>query len=124
MVLNRTVKPTVLVVEDDCLVRLDTMQTLREAGFAVVEADGADEALEVIGARDDIDVLFTDIQMPGRVDGVELARRAHQLQPAIRLLLTSGKVRPTPQEIPDSGQFLAKPYSAREVTGAVTRLLA
>jgi CheY-like chemotaxis protein len=76
MVCATTFHPTVLVVEDDGLVRIDAADTLREAGFDVIEAEGADEALKVMASRGDIAVLFTDINMPGRMDGVELARRA------------------------------------------------
>ncbi len=115
---------TVLVVEDDGVTRIDAAETLREAGFEVIEADGADEALRLMASRDDIVLLFTDINIPGRMDGVELARRAHHLHPAIRLLLTSGEVRPTKVEIPDDGVFLAKPYSPGDITRTVSRLLA
>lgn len=115
---------TVLVVEDDGIVRLDAAETLRDAGFEVIEADDAEEALELIAARDDIALLFTDINMPGRMDGVELARRVHHLHPSIQLLLTSGEVRPTAQQIPDDGAFIPKPYTPQAVTRAVVRLLA
>ncbi len=114
----------VLVVEDDFLVRLDAAETLRDAGFEVLEADDAAGALELMANRDDIGLLFTDINMPGAMDGVELARRAHLLHPAIRLLLTSGEVRPTPKEMPDDGVFIAKPYSPGDITHTVTHLLA
>jgi len=120
----RKTSPTVLVVEDDGLARLDAAETLRDAGYEVIEADDAEEALALMSARDDIALLFTDINMPGRMDGVELARRAHNLHPAIRLLLTSGEVRLTQREIPDDGLFLAKPYSPNDMTRAVSLLLA
>ncbi|MEO8926755.1 MAG: response regulator [Caulobacteraceae bacterium] len=117
-------KPTVLVVEDEGLVRLDAVETLRGAGFAVVEAANADEALAVVTAGEAVDVLFTDINMPGRMDGLELAWRVNRLEPRIHLLLTSGKVRPPLSEIPDDGGFIPKPYSPEAVTRAVSRMLA
>ena len=120
----RKTSPTVLLVEDDGLVRLDAAATLRDAGFDVIEADDAEEALALMNARDDIALLFTDINMPGRMDGVELARRAHDLYPAICVLLTSGQVRPKQREIPAEGVFLAKPYSPNDMTRAVSQLLA
>ncbi|HEY5072537.1 MAG TPA: response regulator [Caulobacteraceae bacterium] len=124
MVGKTTTHQTVLVVEDDGVVRLDAVETLRDAGFEVIEADGAEQALEVVAARDDIDLLFTDINMPGRIDGVELARRVHRRHPAILLLLTSGETRLKPSQIPDSGAFIAKPYSPQTVTRTVARMLA
>jgi CheY-like chemotaxis protein len=114
---------TVLVVEDECLVRLDAAAGLREAGFHVVEAATADEAMNVFEALPEIDVVFTDIEMPGRMDGLELARRVRRLRPGVRLLLTSGAVRPTETEIPDRGAFLDKPYSSQMVARAIRRLL-
>jgi CheY-like chemotaxis protein len=120
----RMAHETALVVEDEPLTRLDAAETLREAGFEVLEADDAAGALELIEERDDIALLFTDINMPGAVDGCELARRAHEMHPAMRLILTSGEVRPAEEDIPDAGIFLAKPYSPAAVTAAVARLMA
>ncbi|MDQ2860114.1 MAG: response regulator, partial [Pseudomonadota bacterium] len=68
-------RPTVLVVEDEGLVRLDAVEILRDAGYAVVEAANAEQALAVVAGGGAVDVLFTDINMPGRMDGLELARR-------------------------------------------------
>jgi CheY-like chemotaxis protein len=124
MVFDPASHVTVLVVEDDGVTRLDAAETLRDAGYEVLEAGGAADALKVIAARDDIAVLFTDINMPGRMDGFELARRAHQMHPAMQLLLTSGETRPKESDLPDAGEFIAKPYSPEGVTRAVGRLLA
>jgi len=115
---------TILVVEDEGLIRLDTSETLREAGFAVLEAANAEEALARVESRPDIRLVFTDVNMPGRMDGVELARCLHRLHPSIRLILTSGKTTVTKDDIPDDGDFIAKPYSPESVTRAVSRLLA
>ena len=117
-------QPTVLVVEDEGLVRLDAVETLRDAGYAVVEAVNAEQALALVAGGGKVDVLFTDINMPGRMDGLELARRVNRLEPRIHLLLTSGKVRPERGQIPDAGLFLPKPYSPEAVTRAVDRMLA
>lgn len=117
-------RQTVLVVEDEGLVRLDAAETLREAGFAVLEAANADEALAVVAGGENVDLLFTDINMPGPIDGLELARRINRLKPRIHLLLTSGKATPPRSQIPDSGAFIAKPYSAEAVTRAVGAMLA
>jgi two-component system, response regulator PdtaR len=117
-------RQTVLVVEDEGLVRLDAAETLRNAGFAVVEAANAEQALAVVAGGESVDLLFTDINMPGPIDGLELARRVNRLEPRIHVLLTSGKVRPARGQIPESGAFLCKPYSAEAVTRAVSRMLA
>ena len=117
-------QPTVLVVEDECLVRLDAAQTLREAGFAVVEAANADEALAVVARGEDVDLLFTDINMPGPIDGLELARRVNRLRPRVHVLLTSGKVRPGRGQIPGDGVFISKPYSSTAVARMVSAMLA
>jgi two-component system, response regulator PdtaR len=117
-------RPTVLVVEDECLVRLDAVQTLREAGFAVMEAADAEEALAVVARGEDVDLLFTDINMPGPIDGLELARRVSRIRPRVHLLLTSGKVRPGRGQIPGGGVFIPKPYSSAAVARTVSAMLA
>jgi CheY-like chemotaxis protein len=112
-------RPVVLLVEDEPLVRMLGIDVLEEAGFEVVEAANADEALSQLQARPDVQVLFTDIDMPGKLDGLDLARAVHEQRPEIGLLIASGKVRPSPGEIPDSGRFLPKPYEL----GAVVRIV-
>jgi len=114
---------TILVVEDECLVRLDAAEILRTAGFEVVEAADAGQALDVLAHRSDIDLLFTDINMPGELDGIELARRIRRSRPAIHVLLTSGHVRPDRADLPD-GAFLPKPYSPESMTRTVYELMA
>lgn len=111
--------PVVLVVEDDALVRFCAAEMLEGAGFPVVEACDADEAWDVLRDRSDIAVLFTDIDMPGSMDGVTLAARVHVAWPDIRLILTSGRHRLADCEVPDHGLFLAKPYSSSQVVEAI-----
>lgn len=108
---------TVLVVEDEPLVRMLGVDILEEAGFSVVEAGNAAEALETLEGDNDVRVLFTDVNMPGELDGLELARVVHERWPEIRVLIASGQVRPCSDEIPGCGRFLPKPYKA----GAVIR---
>jgi CheY-like chemotaxis protein len=66
-------RPLVLIVEDEVLVRIDTRETVETAGFEVVEAGNADEAIAILAARDDIHLIFTDVNMPGSMDGLKLA---------------------------------------------------
>lgn len=113
----------ILVVEDEPLIRFDAVDALHDAGFAVVEAGNADAALAVLRARDDITVLFTDINMPGSMNGLELAAEVHKRWPSIHLIVTSGLVKPRREDIPDDGLFIGKPYVAEQVASAVQRIV-
>ncbi len=116
-------KPTILVVEDDELLRLYAAGLLEEQGFGVVEAENADAALKLLETRDDVRLLFTDIQMPGSCDGMDLARQVHARWPSILLVITSGQIKPAEAEIPDDGRFVGKPYRANELLGEVNDLM-
>jgi CheY-like chemotaxis protein len=101
----------VLVAEDEELVRLVIVDALEDAGFEVFEAEHAEAALGVLqihSAR--IHVLFTDIQMPGTIDGLALAHHTAKNWPKIALLLTSGRPRPRQRSLPEGSRFLGKPY--------------
>lgn len=112
----------VLVVEDDALLRLDAADQLEDAGFAVVQAANAAQALQVMKSRPDVRVLFTDVEMPGPLDGMELARKVHEQWPNVRLLITSGNKRPAKAGIADHGRFLAKPYRTQDVIKEIAAL--
>jgi CheY-like chemotaxis protein len=116
-------KPLILVVEDEPLLRLNATDVLEEAGFSVTEANNAETALELLEVRRDVQVLFTDIHMPGAFNGLELAQQVHRRWPHILLMITSGRERPRASEIPDDGRFLAKPYRHAELVGRVNELL-
>jgi two-component system, response regulator PdtaR len=116
-------KAAILVVEDETLVRLWVADLLEENGFSVIEAEQADAALKLLETRPDVKLLFTDVQMPGSLNGMELARTVHARWPHILLVITSGRERPSRAEIPDDGRFVAKPYSADELLGQVNDLL-
>ena len=79
-----------LIVEDEFLLRMDAVDMIAAAGFEVVEAANADEAIEILEARRDITVVFTDIQMPGSMDGLKLARAVRGRWPPIKIVATSG----------------------------------
>ncbi|MBW6531318.1 response regulator [Sphingomonas sp. RRHST34] len=115
---------TVLLVEDELFVRMIGADALSEAGYRVIEAGDADEALARLERSDDVQVLFTDIRMPGSMDGLQLAGEVHRRWPAIRILLTSGDTRPTGAAIPDDGRFLAKPYRFEALSRELDQLLA
>jgi two-component system, response regulator PdtaR len=100
--------PVILLVEDEELLRLCAADLLEERGFRVLEASDADEALRTLAERPDVRLLFTDIQMPGALNGMDLARRVHEQCPNVKLLITSGNLKPSTAEIPDHGHFNLK----------------
>jgi two-component system, response regulator PdtaR len=107
--------PVVLVAEDEELVRLYAAHLLADAGYKVVEVANAEAALSAMADRPDIRVLFTDIQMPGKLDGIQLARKVHEQWPQVLLLITSGGRQPAKSEIADHGHFIPKPYCPNDV---------
>jgi CheY-like chemotaxis protein len=108
----------VLVVEDEGLVRMMAVDMLEDAGLTVIEADSGEEAWAVLESRNDIDALFTDIEMPGSMNGFALASRVAERWPHIRLVLTSGRCRPAASDVPDHGKFVPKPYRVEQVLSA------
>src|SRR6188768_2841184 len=105
----------VLVVEDEFLSRLHAVNLVEEAGYKAVEATNADEAIAILEARKDIRIVFTDIDMPGSMDGLKLAHAIRKRWPPIELILTSGHFDVSDDEIPDRGRFFAKPYRDQEI---------
>lgn len=108
----RNGKPVVLVVEDNLLVRMDAVNVVLDAGYEVEEAAGADEAIRILTSRDDVELVFTDVQMPGTMDGCELARYIEIRWPNIGIIVTSGVVIPETRVLPPNAGFLSKPYNS------------
>ena len=92
------------------------------AGFDVVEAGNADEAISILEARPDIRVVFTDINMPGSMDGLKLARFVRDRWPPIKIIATSGHFTARDGDLPDGGVFLPKPYTLAKITAALRDL--
>lgn len=115
-------RPTVLVVEDEVLLRLMIAEELRNQGIQVLEASNADEALIILGSSLPVHLLFTDIRMPGRMDGMALARLAHTHYPQLKLIMTSSR-RPEGFVRETAAVFIAKPYNLHAVIEQVQRLL-
>jgi CheY-like chemotaxis protein len=115
-------RPVVLVVEDEFLLRMDAVDMIASAGFEVVEAANADEAIEILESRRDITVVFTDIQMPGSMDGLKLAQAVRGRWPPIKIVATSGHANVAESDLPEGGRFLPKPYSPVQVTGVLHEL--
>ena len=109
----------VLVVEDDFLSRLHAINLVEDAGYVAVEASNADEAITILEARKDIRIVFTDINMPGSMDGLKLAQTIRDRWPPIELILTSGHFGLSDSDIPERGRFFPKPYRDREIISAL-----
>lgn len=104
--------PIVLVVEDDALLRIIAVEVVEEAGFTAIEARDADEAVVLLESRTDITLLFTDINMPGSMDGLKLAHAVRHRWPPIKILVVSGKERLQSSDLPSNSCFVGKPYRA------------
>jgi CheY-like chemotaxis protein len=113
------IRPMILIVEDEFLLRLDSAETIENAGFEVIQAANADEAIAILKARPDIHVVFTDIQMPGSMDGLKLARFVRDRWPPIKIVATSGRVMVGDDDLPDGSVFLPKPYRGAEVVATL-----
>ena len=113
----------ILLVEDEALIRLAASEMLRDAGFDVVKASSAAEAMIALSAHSDVDMLFSDVELPGGPDGLTLAQTVNEKYPAVAILLTSGRTRPGSAELPPGGRFVAKPYDEREVISLLRRKL-
>jgi two-component system, response regulator PdtaR len=118
-------QPVILIVEDEFLIRMEAMNMIREAGFHVVEASNADDAILILEDCLDITVVFTDIQMPGSMDGLKLAAAIRGRWPPIKIVATSGLLDIGKEDLPAGCRFLPKPYNSaqivetlRELTGA------
>ena len=107
--------PKVLIVEDEMMLRMRAVDIVEDAGFSPVEAVSADEALSILESRSDISLLFTDIQMPGSMDGLKLAHAVHDRWPAIKIILVSGQVSPSDAERPSDSRFFGKPLSVEKM---------
>jgi two-component sensor histidine kinase/CheY-like chemotaxis protein len=115
MLTGSTVVPKVLIVEDEMVLRMRAVDIVEDAGFCPVEAVNADEALSILESRSDIALLFTDIQMPGRMDGLKLAHAVHDRWPAIKIILVSGRATPSDAERPADSRFFSKPLGEEQM---------
>jgi CheY-like chemotaxis protein len=115
-------RPIVLVVEDDFLLRMDAVDIVRDAGFEAVEAANADDAIAIIEANPNIHVVFTDVQMPGTMDGLKLARFIKDRWPPIKIVATSGRLRVSENDLPEGSIFVPKPYTPAQIIRTLREL--
>ena len=109
----------ILIVEDDGFINLMASDDLKRAGYDVVSVYSADEAIRVLENRNDIWLIFTDIDLPGSMDGLRLAAAVGDRWPPIHIIITTGRSRPSDNLLPKGSAFLAKPYPAGELVHAV-----
>jgi len=114
-------RPRILVVEDEWLVSDVLARELEDAGYEVIEVERADAALEILAGPVPIDLLFTDIRLPGALDGWDLAEEARRLRPDLPVIYATGYTTAEPRRVP-GGVFFTKPYRAAAVIEAVRRL--
>lgn len=124
MVLDHSVVPAViLVVEDEMLLRMRAVDMVEDAGYTSVEAVDADEAVAILESRSDIALVLTDIQMPGSMDGLKLAHWVHERWPPIRIILVSGQLKLSSNEIPADSRFFGKPLEAGEMIAQMQEMI-
>lgn len=115
---------SILIVEDDAFVRVLGVGMLVDAGFRVIEAVDGDKALELLAADSDVQLLFTDINLPGTIDGLALARQVHDRWPHIGIIIASARPMPQLRELPAGSHFHRKPYDAEAVVRHARELTA
>ena len=113
----------VLVVEDEMLLRMRAVDMVEDAGYLPVEAIDADEALAILQSRSDIALLFSDIQMPGSMTGLQLALAVHERWPRIKIILASGQLKLSKSEIPENSRFFGKPLDSVEIVAEIREML-
>jgi two-component system, response regulator PdtaR len=116
-------RSVVLVVEDEPLIRIDAVGSIEAAGFDAVEAANADDAIAILGQRSDIRLVFTDVHMPGSMDGLKLAHVVSSRWPPVKVVATSGQARISAQDLPQGGRFLRKPYTATQIADTMRELI-
>jgi CheY-like chemotaxis protein len=116
--------PTILLIEDEFLIRMSTAAILEDEGYAVLEAGSADEAQSLLTAHPEIGIVVTDVQMPGSMDGFDLVALLHRDHPHIRILVTSGRSGLQHRQSGGQISFLSKPYTAPALQKALSAFTA
>ncbi|KAB2950477.1 MAG: response regulator [Rhizobiaceae bacterium] len=114
---------TVLVVEDEALIRMDIADQLERMGFAILEAANAREAIDIMASHPAVQVIFTDVDMPGGIDGLELATAVRDRWPPIKIIVTSGHREVGIADLPNDSRFFAKLYRGSAVASAIREML-
>jgi two-component sensor histidine kinase len=113
----------VLVVEDEMMLRMRAVDIVEDAGFTAIEAVNADDALAILESRSDIELLFTDIQMPGSMDGLKLANAVYERWPLIKIILVSGQLKLTESDKPADSRFFGKPLDVKQMVATMQDMM-
>ena len=116
-------RQVVLVVEDSAMIRMSAVDLVLSAGYEALAASDADEAIRILEARSDIDLVFTDVQMPGTMDGIKLCHYIRERWPPVKLLVASGNAILEESSLPSGSTFFSKPYDDHTITDAIGRML-
>ena len=116
-------RQVVLVVEDESLIRMNAIAMVEGAGFEAIAASSADEAIQILEGRNDIRAVFTDVRMPGSMDGIRLASVVRNRWPPVALIVTSGHTDVPESDLPTGGRFLSKPYAPVQIEIALRQLI-
>ena len=122
--MNQKLSPVALVVEDDWLLRLIAVEIVEDAGLVAIEAANADEAIAMLERRADIALIFTDVDMPGTMDGLKLAHAVRRRWPPIKIIIVSGKTHLSDADLPSDTRFFSKPYSVPRMISELRSLVA
>jgi CheY-like chemotaxis protein len=121
---SETIGEAVLIVEDEPLIRMGAISPIEDAGFIVYEAESADEAISLLEQHREIRLIFTDIHMPGSMDGLKLAHYVRGRWPPVKIIVTSGQMKAGGEDMPSGVVFIGKPYRSEDVTQKIAELLA
>jgi two-component system, response regulator PdtaR len=113
----------VLIVEDEPLIRMGAVYQIEDAGFEVYEAASADAAIALLELHKEIRLIFTDVDMPGSMDGLNLAHYVRGRWPPVKIMVTSGHVKVDEEHLPAGALFIPKPYDAAEITQKVREMI-
>lgn len=116
-------KAVVLVVEDSTLIRMGAVDLVLSAGYEALEACDAEEAIRILESRSDIDLVFTDVQMPGTMDGIELSHYIRDRWPPAKLIVASGMAILEKSTLPEGSRFFPKPYNDQDIADAMAHML-
>tara|TARA_R110002020_G_scaffold36822_5_gene110646 strand:+ start:3866 stop:4258 length:393 start_codon:yes stop_codon:yes gene_type:complete len=117
-------KAVILIVEDSAVIRMGAVDLVLAAGYEALQAGDADEAIRILESRSDVDLVFTDIQMPGTMDGLKLSHYIRNRWPPVKLIVASGAAILEQSSLPSGSHFFTKPYDDHKITDAMARLLA
>jgi CheY-like chemotaxis protein len=121
---SHTIGEAVLIVEDEPLIRMGAISPIQDAGFIVHEAASADEAIFLMERHREIRLIFTDIHMPGSMDGLKLAHYVRGRWPPVKIIVTSGQIKARGEELPAGAVFIGKPYRSEDIALEISKMLA